>query len=96
MGFGTRFEMGIYQKIHVVTIVAFKSCQSSKRVLGPFVLDRGKTDEFVRRPNLCEPRIPLEMKRHAMPFGAWYTEYQPEIIFLGPFGEGNAFVANLK
>ena len=38
MGFGTGFDMGICQKLLVVTVVALKSCPSFKLVLGQLVL----------------------------------------------------------
>ena len=40
MEFGSHFEMGIYQKLLVVAIIALKSCPSSKLVLGQLVLDQ--------------------------------------------------------
>jgi len=59
-------EMGIYQKLLVVAIGALKSCSSSEN------------DEFVLPPNLRKLIVPVKTNsKHAMPFGAGYTEYQP-------------------
>ena len=40
MGFGTGFDVGIYQKLLGVTIAALKSSPSFKLVLGQLVLDQ--------------------------------------------------------
>ena len=40
MIFGTGFEMGVYQKLLIVTVVALKSCPFFKLVLGQLVSDR--------------------------------------------------------
>ena len=37
------------------------------------------------------PEFPSKRKRRATPFGAGYTEYQPEIIFLDLFRGKNVF-----
>ena len=63
IGFGTRFDIGIYQKLLVVTIVALRSCQSCKLSWGTTRWGCIKTDEFVRPPNIRNAIMPAETKK---------------------------------
>jgi len=58
MGFGIHFDMEIYQKLLVVTIVALRSCPSFE-----LVVDQYANQEFVRPPNLHKPRTPVETEK---------------------------------
>ena len=44
MGFSTGFDMGIYQKLLIATVVAFKSCPPFKLGMGQLVLDPSTLD----------------------------------------------------
>ena len=95
MDFGTPFEVVIYYKVLVVTSIPLESCPSSKLVLGSFALDQCKLMSSPVHQIFANPKFHSKRKIYAMPLGAWYTGYQPEIIILVPLGEGSAFVANL-
>ena len=81
MVFCTGFDMGIHQKLLIVTIVALKSCPSFKLVLGHFALGQKETldSESNFRPvtKYSQTQSSVETKRRTTPFEAGYTEYQP-------------------
>ena len=85
--FGAGFAMGIYQKPFSVKALGLKDCRLSKLVLGQLVSDQSKLLDSYSHQIFANPELPSNPKRRAKPFGAGYTEYQPEIIFLNPFGE---------
>ena len=90
-------EIGTFQKLFLVlvTSVALKSCPSSKLVPGQLVVGYWKADEFVRPLNRRKPRSPVEtQKTRTTPFGAGYTEYQPDTIFLDPSNEQDICIVN--
>ena len=85
MEFVTGFDKNISDLL-IVTVVAFnKSCGSFNLVLGELVLDLQKTVDLSGHQIFANPEFQSKRKRRAMPCGAGYTEYQPEIIFLDPF-----------
>jgi len=76
VGFGTEYDMGIYQKLFILTIVALKCCPSLKLVSGQLVWSNSShTKKSSRNQKGCND------------FEAGFPEYQPEIIFLDPFDE---------
>ena len=77
--------MGIYQKPLSVTAIGLKNCPLSKLVLGQVVLDQSKPVDSCSHQIFANAEFPSKWKRHATPFGAGYTEYQPEIMFLDSF-----------
>ena len=89
--FGTGFDMGIHQTPLIVSTTALKSCPSSKLVLGQLVLDYSKTVDSYSHQIFANLEFLPKRKRRATPFGAGYTEYQPEIIFLDLFRGKNVF-----
>jgi len=89
--FRTGFDMEIHHKPLLVSIIALRSCPSSKLVLGELVLDQQKTADSHSHQIFANPEFPSKRKRHATPFGAGYTKYQPEIIFLDLFSGKTVF-----
>ena len=89
--FGTGLDMGIHHKPFIVSTIALRSCPSSKLVLGQFVLDQSKQVDSYNCQIFANPEFPSKRKRRTTPFGAGYTEYQPEIIFLDLFRGKNVF-----
>ena len=53
--------------------------------------NRWNADSVKKPPkqNLHPSRSPVESKKCATSFGVGCTEYQPEVIFLDPFGKKN-------
>ena len=84
MVFGTGFDVGICQ---IITVVALKSCPSFKLILGQLVLGWSKPADSSGHQIFSNPKLQSKPRRCATPFGAGYTEYQPEIVFLDSFGE---------
>ena len=94
MGFGSHVDMGIYQKLLVVTIAALKHCPSSL-VLTQRVLDWRRQMNPAGHQIFANPDFQSKRKRRAKPFGAGYTEYQADIICVDPFGENVCVISHL-
>jgi len=73
--------MAIYQKLRIVIIVALNGCRALKLVVGQLVLGQQKTAVSSGHQIFAIPELQSK-QRGARLFGAGYTEYQPEIIFL--------------
>jgi len=84
--------MGIHRKPLLIRTITLRSCPSSKLVLGQLVSDQQKTVYSYSHQIFANPEFLSKRKRCATPFGAGYTEYQPEIIFLDLFHGKNVFL----
>ena len=95
MAFGTVFDVGIDQKLLVITNVALKNYPSLKFVLGQLVSDQEKHVDSSDQKIFANQEFQSQGKRHATLFGAECTAYQPEMICLDPFGETSVCVISL-
>ena len=86
-GIGYRFRLEIYQKLLIVTIVAriIQTCPGTPR------FGSVKTDEFVRPPNLCKPRIPVETKGPLSAIWSRVHRISARDNFLDHFAEPDTF-----
>ena len=64
------FEVGLYQKLFVITIVALSNFPTSTLVRGPFILDLQKLMSSSGRQILASPEFTSNRKKCAMSFGA--------------------------
>ena len=78
MELDTGFDMGICQKLLIVTIVALDSDPSSQNVLGQFVWIR-------RSPNLRKPRILIETENTCNAICSRVHRMSIQNHFSGPF-----------
>ena len=87
MDSGTHSEMAFTSKPPVLPIVALENSPSFKFGLGQLVLDPYKPVDSSGHQTFANPEFQSTPSIHTLPFGAWYTKYQPETICVDPFGE---------